>query len=143
MAATINTSMLDIVSAEQAIYSGEVLSIEVTGIQGELGIHAGHTPLLTEIKPGQLTAHLADNKTEVFYLSGGMLEIQPGSITVLADTAARADDLDEAAAIIAKERAEAALSDKKSGVDYSKALADLAQAAAQIRAIQAMRKLKR
>lgn len=143
MAAAIQTMMLDIVSAERAIFSGEVNSIEVTGSEGELGIHAGHTPLLTEIKPGQLIAHMPNAQQEIFYLSGGMLEVQPGTVTVLADTAARADDLDEAAAIRAKEQAEAALSDKQSEMDYTRALADLAQAAAQIRAIAALRRHKR
>lgn len=143
MSAATHTMMLDIVSAEQAIFSGEVLSIEVSGKQGELGIFAGHTALLTEIKPGQLIAHLADGKQEIFYLSGGVLEVQPETATVLADTAARADDLDEAAALIAKEKAEAALSDSQGDIDYTRALTELAQAAAQIRAIQAMRKLKK
>lgn len=135
--------MLDIVSAEKSIFSGEVGSIEVTGGEGDLGIYAGHTPLITEIGAGPLLARHEDGREEVFYLSGGMLEVQPDTVTVLADTAARADDLDEAAALIAKERAEAALSDKKGEVQYSRALADLAQAAAQIRAIQAWRKLKK
>lgn len=131
---------LDIVSAEASLFHGEVKRIIVTGEVGELGIHPGHTPLLTPIKAGQLRATLDNNEEIFFYLSGGMLEVQPKIVTVLADTAARAEDLDEAAALQAKERAEKALVDKKADLEYSQAIAELAQALAQLRTIQMLRK---
>ena len=130
---------LDIVSAEASIFNGKVKSIVVTGKIGELGIHPGHTPLLTALKPGQLFAVLEDGTDEVFYLSGGMLEVQPNAITVLADTALRAEDLDEAAAAAAKERAEKELAKQKEGIEYSKAIVELAEAVAQLRAIKKLR----
>lgn len=134
-----NTMTLDIVSAEAAIFSGKVQSVVATGQGGELGIFPGHTALLTAIKPGQVFAVLEDGKEEVFYMSGGMLEVQPDSVTVLADTAERAADLDEAAAKAAMDRAEQVLSQHKSGVEYSRAVAELAEAAAQLRAIHLLR----
>ncbi len=130
---------LDIVSAEGSIFQGEVSFVSVTGSVGELGIHPGHSPLLTSLKPGQIHAVLKDGKEEVFYMSGGMLEVQPTMISILADTALRADDLDEAAAISAKTHAEKILQDKTDGIEYSKALAELAEAAAQLRAISLLR----
>ena len=135
---------LDIVSAEASIFHGEVQFVSVTGTVGELGIHPGHAPLLTALKPGQVHATLKDGKVEVFYISGGMLEVQPNMVSVLADTALRADDLDEAAVLIAKERAEKILQQKTEGMEYSRALAELAEAAAQLRAISMLRdKIKR
>ena len=131
---------LTIVSAEENLYSGQVKMISVTGGLGELGIYPGHTPLLTSMKPGQIKAVMEDDQDHIFYISGGMLEVQPKQVIVMADTAQRAEDLDEAVAQIAKERAEKALADNKSGLEYSTALAELAQAAAQLRAIQALRK---
>lgn len=131
---------LDIVSAEKEIFSGEVAMIFATGAIGELGISPGHAPLLTSLKPGNVTVRLANNVEEIFYVSGGMLEIQPYIVTVLADTALRADDIDEAAAIAAKEEAEKKLSEKVTQVDFAKATAELAEAVAQIRAIQNLRK---
>ncbi|MCH9643848.1 MAG: F0F1 ATP synthase subunit epsilon [Gammaproteobacteria bacterium] len=130
---------LDIVSAEASIFSGKVKHIVVTGAAGELGIYPGHTPLLTSLKPGQLFTVLENGKEEGFYLSGGMLEVQPDVVTVLSDTAIRAEDLDEAAAAAAKERAEKHLSEQKEGVEYSKAIAELAEAVAQLRAIKKIR----
>lgn len=138
----ITSMQLDIVSAEANIFSGDVKNIEVTGSMGELGIHPGHTALLTSLKPGQLKAILSDGTEEVFYLSGGMLEVQPESISVLADTALRADDIDEAAAQAAKDRAEKALAEQRADMEYSAALAELAQAAAQLEAAKMLRKLK-
>ncbi len=138
MPATI-TMQLDIVSAESSIFNGAVKSLTVTGSVGELGIHPGHTALLTSLKPGQIRAVFEDGREEVFYISGGMLEIQPGSATVLADTAVRANDLDEAAALAAKEEAERKLSEQKSGIEYTRALTELAEAAAQLRTIQMLR----
>lgn len=131
---------LDIVSAEASIFSGQVAFLAVTGKAGELGIYPGHTALLTSLKPGQVRAQLAGGAEEVFYISGGMLEVQPNSVTVLADTAVRAGDLDQAAAQAAKERAEKVLVEQKSGIEYSRALTELAEAAAQLRAIESLRK---
>ena len=130
---------LDIVSAEASIFKGAVQHVTVSGSQGELGIHPGHTAVLTSLKPGQVFAVLEDGKEEVFYISGGMLEVQPQSITILADTAQRAADLDEVAAQAAKQRAEKVLDEKKSGVEYAQALIELTQAAAQLQAIQKIR----
>ncbi len=137
------TMQLDIVSAEAEIFSGEVAMVSVTGSMGELGIYPGHTALLTSLKPGQVKAALVDGSAEVFYISGGMLEVQPKIVTILADTAARAADLDEAAAIAAKERAEKILTDKKAEIQYGAALTELAEAMAQLRAIQMLRDRRR
>ena len=133
---------LDIVSSEGQIFSGLVEMVSVSGILGELGILRGHTPLLTSIKPGEVRISLPGNKKEVFYISGGMLEVQPTLITILADTVIRAESIDEAAAIAAKERAETLLTERKTGVNYTQVLLEIAKAAAQIRAIKATRNLK-
>lgn len=133
---------LDIVSAESSIFQGKVKHVTVTGSLGELGIHPGHTPLLTALKPGQILATLEDGREDIFYMSGGMLEVQPTVVTVLADTAHRAADLDEVAAEAAKARAEKLLSDKKTGIEYSQALVELAESMAQLRAIQRLRDRK-
>jgi len=135
-----HTMELDVVSAEASIFTGRVTFLSVTGKAGELGIYPGHTALLTSLKPGQISATLEEGEEEVFYISGGMLEIQPDVVTVLADTAVRAGDLDEAAAQAAKERAEKTLAEQKSGIEYSTALTELAEAAAQLRAIAALRR---
>ena len=137
---TVKTMQLEIVSAEAAVFSGTVEMIAVTGGMGELGIYPGHRQLLTSLKPGQLKTVLAGGKAEVFYISGGMLEVQPDIVTVLADTAIRATDLDEAAALAAKEEAERVLAAQKAGLEYSRAMTELAEAAAQLRAIQMIRK---
>ena len=138
------TIQLDIVSAEASIFKGDVRFVSVTGTIGELGIHPGHAPLLTVLKPGQIHATLPDGKEEVFYMSGGMLEVQPNMVSILADTALRADDLDEAAALTAKAHAEKILQQKTEGIEYSRALGELAEAAAQLRAISILRdKIKR
>lgn len=131
---------LDIVSAERLLFSGDVLQVEVSGEMGDLGICPGHTPLLTSIKPGNVCVVLSNQKEEVYYVSGGMLEVQPEVVTVLADTAARADDIDQAQALAAKERAEKAVSERRSDIEYSQALAELADATARLRAIQRLRK---
>lgn len=133
------TIELDIVSAEAAIFHGQARFLSVTGVGGELGIHPGHAPLLTALKPGQVHVTLLDGKEEVFYISGGMLEVQPNVVSVLADTAQRADDLDEAAAIAAKAKAEKIVQEKAEGIEYTKALAELAEAAAQLRAISLLK----
>jgi F-type H+-transporting ATPase subunit epsilon len=134
------TLRLDIVSAEKAIFSGEVEMVYATGLLGELGIHPGHAPLLTELKPGNIRAQLSKDQEEIFYISGGMLEVQPFIVTVLADTAVRAADIDEAAAIAAKEKAEQAIANKSAEIDFARANIELREALAQIRTIQALRK---
>lgn len=134
------TMHLDIVSAEQEIFSGIVEMVVATGELGEVGITPGHAPLLTILRPGEVRVSLPNDQHEVYYVSGGMLEVQPYYVTVLADTVERAEDLDEAAVIAAKARAEEAIANKGSDIDYSIATAELARAAAQIRAIQKVRK---
>lgn len=134
------TFHLDIVSAEKSIFSGTVDSLVATGQLGELGIVPGHAPLLTSLKPGAVRVKDHSGNEEHFYVSGGMLEVQPYVTTILADTVVRADDVDEAAAIAAKEAAEAAMADQNSEIEYSKAAAELAEAVAQLRTIQAIRK---
>lgn len=139
-----STIKCDIVSAEKAIYSGEVTMVVASGVAGELGIAPRHAPLITQLKPGQVRVHLADGSEEDFYVSGGILEVQPYLVSVLADTALRADDIDEAAAIQAKEEAEALLKDKSKRQDLAKVQAELAKAVAQIQAITRLKKnLKR
>jgi len=134
------TLRLDIVSAEKEIFSGEVEIIHATGELGEMGITPGHSPLLTSLQPGHIYAVLPNKEEEVFYVSGGMLEVQPFVVSVLADTAARAEDLDEAQALAAKEQAQKLLMEKSTEVDFTKAALELAEAAAQIRAIQRLKK---
>lgn len=134
------TVHVDIVSAEKEIFSGLAEMIVVTGELGEIGVVPGHAPLLTTIKPGEVRLTLQGGEKEVFYVSGGLLEVQPHCVTVLADEAERADSLDEAEAIRARERAEEAIKNRSSEVDYSVAAAELARAAAQIRAIHKVRK---
>lgn len=134
------TLHLDIVSAERQIFSGEVEMVYVTGEMGELGIAPGHSQLLTTLRPGYVRAVLPNQKEEVFYVSGGMLEVQPYVVTVLSDTAQRAEHLDEAAALAAKEQAESALAGKVAQMDMAKATAELAEAVAQIRTIERLKK---
>jgi len=134
------TFHLDIVSAEKSIFSGTVDSLVASGELGELGIVPGHAPLLTSLKPGTVKVTDHDGNVEHFYVSGGMLEVQPHVTTILADTAARAGDVDEAAALAAKEAAEAAMADQNSEIEYSKAAVELAEAVAQLRTLQAIRK---
>lgn len=141
MASTIHC---DIVSAEAGIFSGEAAMVVVSGEEGELGITPRHAPLLTRIKPGQVRVVLPEGGEEFYYTSGGMLEVQPHVVTVLADTAVRASDLDEAAAIRAKEEAERAMADQAAGMDYAQAQAQLAEAMAQLAALErARRQLKK
>jgi len=134
------TLKLEIVSAERQIFSGDAEMVFVTGEMGELGVAPGHTQLLTTLRPGFVRAILPSKEEEVFYISSGMLEVQPYIVSVLADTAMRADDIDEQAAITAKEHAEKALSGKKSAIDIAKATAELAEITAQIRAVQRLKK---
>lgn len=137
MAMTIH---VDIVSAEAEIYSGQAEMVFAPALMGEVGIAPGHTPLLTRLKPGEVRLKLSDGSEEAFYVSGGMLEVQPRMVTVLSDTAVRAHDIDEAAALEAKQRAEQMLSDRSAEIDYAKALAEYAEAAAQLQAIQRLRR---
>lgn len=130
---------IDIVSAERAIFSGTAKMVSVTGVAGELGIMPGHAPLITALKPGNIRVSFENEADEIFYVSGGMLEVQPYVVTVLADTVVRAHDIDEAAALVAKEKAERVLSEKHSEIDLARASSELAEAIAQI---QAARKLK-
>lgn len=127
----------DIVSAEEEIFSGLVEMVIATGSLGEIGINYGHAPLLTELKPGPIRVIKQGGEEEIFYLSGGFLEVQPYEVKVLADTALRAHDLDEAAAIEAKKQAEHAAINKTGEMDYSRALAE---AAAQLRTIEEIRR---
>lgn len=135
-----STIQVDIVSAEAEIFSGEASLVVVTGEEGELGIAPRHAPLLTRIKPGQVRVMLPEGGEEFYYVSGGMLEVQPHVVTVLADTAARADDLDEAQAVKAKEEAERALADRAAGMEVAEAQAQLAEAVAQLAALERLRK---
>lgn len=133
----------DIVSAEEEIYSGLVELLVVTGTEGDLGISYGHAPLLTGLNPGPVRIVKQNGEEQVYYLSGGYLEVQPHYVSILADTALRAGDMDEAAALEAKKQAEQALHNQSGEFDYSRAAAQLAEAAAQLRTIQAIRKLRR
>ncbi len=137
------TMQCDIVSAEKEIFSGRVTMVIATGSIGELGILPGHAPLLTGIEPGPVTLRLEDGEEDVFFASGGFLEVQPGIVTVLADTALRADDIDEAAAIEVRERAERGLSEQAADFDYSLATAQLADAAGRQRTLEELRKRRR
>lgn len=134
------TVHVDIVSAEQEIFSGQAEMIFAPAIQGEVGIAPGHTPLLTRLGPGEVRLKLSEGQESAFYVSGGMLEVQPGSVTVLSDTAQRAEDLDEAAVMKAKEAAEQSLSDGDAAIDYAKARAELAETVAQLQTIERMRR---
>ena len=130
----------DIVSAEDQIFSGLVEMVIATGSEGDLGIAPGHTPLLTRLKPGPVRIIRQGGEEEVFYVSGGFLEVQPNLVTVLADTAMRAEDMDEAAAEEAKRAAEAANRSKSREFEYSRAAVELAEAAARLRTIQHLRR---
>ncbi len=135
---TVAKIQVDIVSAEQKIFSGTADALIISGEVGELGIFPGHTPLLTPLKPGEIILQQGDRE-DVFYVSGGILEVQPHLATILADTVARADELDEIAAQEAKERAESAMRDSSAKLEYAAAIKELAQAVAQLRAIQRLR----
>jgi F-type H+-transporting ATPase subunit epsilon len=125
----------DIVSASESIFGGKVKSVVAHGVLGDLGIMPGHAPLLTQLSPGPVTVQKEDGTEEVYYVSGGVLEVQPSIVTVLADTAVRAADVDSAAAEQARKAAMEALANQKSEMDTSAALAALAEAAAQIRTL--------
>ena len=135
------TVHVDVVSAEKSIFSGLAEIVIVPGEQGELGIYPRHTPLLTRIKPGSVRIKVPDQEEyTLIYVSGGMLEVQPDVITILSDTAIRGADLDEARALEAKRAAEEAMKNRTSDIDYAHAQAELAEAVAQLQAIQKLRK---
>jgi F-type H+-transporting ATPase subunit epsilon len=135
------TLHVDVVSAEESIFSGEAKFVALPGENGELGIMPRHTPLITRIKPGAVRITRADNgEEEMVFVAGGILEVQPGTVTVLADTAIRGKDLDEAKASDAKKMAEEAMRNAKSDIDLAAATSEFAAMAAQLAAIQKLRK---
>lgn len=136
-----NTIHVDVVSAEESIFSGEAEFVVLPGEVGELGIYPRHTPLITRIKPGSVRIKVpGQTEEELVFVAGGVLEVQPGVITVLADTAIRGHDLDEAKALEAQQRARDAVQNRASQMDYAKAIAELAEASAQLAAIRKLRK---
>jgi F-type H+-transporting ATPase subunit epsilon len=136
------TIHVDIVSAEGEIFSGEAAMVFAPAIMGDIGIAPRHAPLLTTLRPGEVRVQTPTGEEQFFYVSGGAIEVQPHVVTVLADTALRARDLDEAAAMQAKQRAEEALRDRGDKIGVAEAQAELARAMAQIKAIEKLRKLK-
>jgi F-type H+-transporting ATPase subunit epsilon len=134
------TTHLDIVSAEREVFSGIVEMVVASADQGEVGIIPGHAPMLTFLKPGEVRVVLPEGDEVHYYVSGGLLEVQPYTVTILADEVERADDIDEAAAMAAKARAEALIANKDAQIDYTKAATELARAIAQIKALQNARK---
>lgn len=134
------TLQVDIVSAEREIFSGEVEMVFAPALLGEVGIAPGHTPLVTRLAPGEVRVKHPGGTEEGFYVSGGMLEVQPDIVTVLSDTAMRAEDLDEAAVLRAKEEAERQFHDRDAEIDYAAAQAQLAETVAQLQTIQRLRR---
>ena len=130
----------DIVSAEESIFSGRVELVVAAGVLGDLGITPGHAPLLSELQPGPVRVSKQSGGEEIFYVSGGFIEVQPNRVSVLADSAVRAKEIDEAEAAEAKAAAERALNNQSSEFEYSKAAAELAQAAARLRTVQQLRR---
>lgn len=138
-----NTIHVDVVSAEENIFSGEAEFVVLPGEAGELGIYPRHTPLITRIKPGSVRIKVPNQaEEELVFVAGGILEVQPGAITVLADTAIRGHDLDEAKALEAQRRAQEAMHNRSGQMEYAKAVAELAEASAQIAAIRKLRQRK-
>ena len=134
------TIHVDIVSAESAIFSGTAEMVFAPATMGEVGIAPRHSPLLSPLRPGEVRVQLPGGEEEVFYVSGGLLEVQPHLITILSDTGLRAHDLDEAKALEAKQRAESVLTDRGADIDYARAQSELAEAVAQLQTIQRLRK---
>ncbi len=137
------TMRCDIVSAEREIFSGAVAMVSLRGAIGELGILPGHAPLLSGVRPGMVRLRLEGGDEELFYASGGFVEVQPGIVTILADTASRAEDIDEAAAGEARQAAERALAEQAADFDFSLAAAQLAEAMAQQRTLEELRTRRR
>jgi F-type H+-transporting ATPase subunit epsilon len=137
-----HTIKVEIVSAEGEIFSGAATMVFAPGSEGDLGITPRHAPLLTLLKPGEVRVQTPDGAEQVFYVGGGALEVQPSVVTVLADTALRAKDIDEAAALAAKQRAEEALKDRAGAVDQAQALAELARVVAQLKILERLRKIR-
>lgn len=137
-----STIYVDVVSAEKSIFSGEAKFVALPGESGELGILPGHTPLITRIRPGAVRIEKANGEEEFVFVAGGILEVQPKGITVLADTAIRGHDLDEAKATEAKRLAEEAMSNRGSAIDFARAQSEFAMAAAQLAAIAKLRHKK-
>lgn len=137
-----STIHVDIVSAEGEIFSGPAAMVFAPAIMGELGIAPRHAPLLTLLKAGEVRVRTPDGQEQFFFVGGGALEVQPKRVTVLADTALRAKDMDEAAALAAKQRAEEALRDRVGAIEQAEALAELARAAAQLKMIERLRKIR-
>ena len=137
-----STIHVDVVSAEESIFSGEAKFVALPGEAGELGIYPRHTPLITRIKPGAVRIIKADDSEEFVFVAGGLLEVQPNSVTVLSDTAIRGKDLDEAKALSAKAAAEEALKNAKGDIDIAMAQSELAVMAAQIAALRKYRQKK-
>lgn len=135
-----STIRCDIVSAESEIFQGTVQMVVASGEMGELGIAPRHAPLITRLKPGQIRVILENGDQQNFYVSGGILEVQPQVVTILADTAIRAKDIDEAAALQAKEEAEKILANRTDAMEIAEAQSKLAQAAAQLAALEQLRK---
>src|SRR6476646_9230053 len=142
MADTTHTIHVDVVSAEESIFSGEATFVALPGEAGELGIYPRHTPLITRVKPGSVRIQKADGSEEFVFVAGGILEVQPNGVTVLSDTAIRGKDLDEEKAADAKRAAEEALRNAKSEIDIAKAQSELAIMAAQIAALRRFREKK-
>jgi F-type H+-transporting ATPase subunit epsilon len=138
-----STIHVDIVSAEGEIFAGEATMVFAPASGGEIGIAPRHAPLLTTLKSGEVRVQDLQGEEHLFWVGGGALEVQPHKVTVLADTAARAKDLDEAAALAAKQRAEEALRDRVGAIEIAEAQAELARAAAQLRAIEKLRRLRK
>lgn len=137
------TVHVDVVSAEQSIYSGIAEFVAVPAEMGELGIYPRHAPLITRLKPGSVRMKVPNkSEEELVYVSGGILEVQPGVITILSDTAIRGHDLDETKALETKQRAEDAMKNRAAAMDYAKAQSELAEAIAQLQAIQKFRKIR-
>ena len=134
------TIQVEIVSAERAIYSGEAAMVYAPAIMGEVGIAPGHMALLTRMNPGEVRVELPSGEQQAFYVSGGILEVQPKMVTVLSDTAIRARDLDEAAVLKAKQEAEEMLKNRSGNVDMARAQAEFAELAAQLQMIQRLRR---
>ncbi len=137
------TMHVDIVSAETEIVSGTAEVVVAPAVMGEVGIYPRHTQMLTPLKPGEVRITKQGGEEEAIYVSGGILEVQPHVVTILSDTAVRAHDLDEAAAMQAKQDAEQALKDRQGEVEVAKAMAELAQAQAQLQTIERLRKIKK